>query len=144
MWTEITYTCGHVAREQVYGSAAERDKYAWGCAHYKVCPECYAKQREAEREAERKAAQTRAAEETLPELTGSSKQIAWAVVIRDRKIAEQRGCTRGDDMTDDMWAQVTAAWEQICQQTSAAWWIDHRSDSVAQILREQLSKAPQK
>lgn len=90
-WYEISYTCGHSEREQLYGPEKDRQrKIEW--KERGMCPACY------------RAAQSQKAEQAanaagLPALTGSDKQIAWAQTIRAGHVA----------LMDKWLAQVAAA-----------------------------------
>ena len=77
-WRTITYSCGHVGREQLYGKHEARERTVAARAKYGLCEECTAKERDAQKQ---RAAQTNA-EAGLPSLSGTSKQIAWAETLR--------------------------------------------------------------
>lgn len=80
----IKHTCGHTQVHDLFGPHVQRDrkiKYETGC----ICDACYRTQKIA---AEQAAAAKLEAEITLPELTGSEKQIAWAKSIRAKMIAD--------------------------------------------------------
>lgn len=70
--------------------------------------------------------------ETLPTLTGTEKQIAWAAEIRAAiidtytKIVAQR--------TPAQVVQMQPVYDYMVTQTAAGWWIDRRSDITAQSL----------
>lgn len=140
----ITHSCGHESRVQLYGPLKDRErKAAWMAKD--CCPECAAKAR-LERAAEVAAADAAAG---LPTLTGSDKQIAWALDIRTAIMAD----------LNERLAKVDAApvkpgleWQKeatmpllregiskVLSETSASVWIDRR-DSAA-ILWTDLAKA---
>lgn len=101
----IKYKCGH-------DSALEDDtKYQWkiSTVERSLCPEC-------ERE-------VNSLDENMPELTGSEKQIAWAVNIRARH------ATRWRHANFD-------ARPLIEERTSAKWWIETRYDTDTYFSRE--------
>lgn len=80
---DVTYSCGHNGTVQLFGKESERaTKISW-FENSGMCPDCYrAKQ-------EQKIVSANA---NLPALTGSEKQIAWALRIRAeryQKIMEQ-------------------------------------------------------
>ena len=77
-WTTITYSCGHVGQEQLYGKHDARERTVAARAKYGLCEECAAKERDAQNQ---RAAQTNA-EAGLPSLSGTPKQIAWAESLR--------------------------------------------------------------
>ena len=63
------------------------------------------------------------------ELTGTEKQVRWAVQIREEKIAyrlKYHGFWK--KYRPEMYATAVATAEYLATtKTSAAWWIDHRS-----------------
>ena len=86
-WTQITYSCGHEDRVQMYGPGRDRERKAEWMGG-RLCPTCYATQRDAAH-AEQSAAATQAAQATgLPALQGSPKQIAWAETIRQTLLTD--------------------------------------------------------
>lgn len=79
---KVNYSCGHTGIVNLFGKGAEREqKIAW-YEKQGLCPECYAKEKEAAREALRNAAKAQAQELKLPELEGTEKQVNWAIAIR--------------------------------------------------------------
>lgn len=80
-WYYRTYACGHEGRENVTGKTEERmqrlDEIFAG-----LCPECRIKQKDEEHAKANAEAEKKAAENNLPKLSGSEKQIAWANTIR--------------------------------------------------------------
>lgn len=82
---DVTYSCGHTATIQLYGSTAEREhKIAW-MEREGLCPDCYREQQKEENA--RKAKEALEGIE-LPELTGTQKQIAYAMSKRDEFISD--------------------------------------------------------
>lgn len=77
-WYGGTYSCGHEGRTQVYGPTKDRQRKADYYFETHLCPECWKK------EQERKAQEAAEIAKDLgcAELTGSTKQIAWAENIR--------------------------------------------------------------
>lgn len=111
----------------------------------RLCPACYAKQQAAKR-AEAREAENKAAAETagalgLPELSGSEKQVAWAVSIRqkalDTALMESAGRTSAG-MNDKGRAFVVGVIAKMSAE--AKWWIDHRDDA-AYLVREEIECA---
>jgi hypothetical protein len=150
--------CGDEYSVQMYGNRRDRDRRIrnWNG----VCDECLEKQREKARQ--------EAAEEAeqwgLPELNGSEKQIAWAITIRMRILNDIQDCfEKYDDLaTDNRLDQDDAKYIErqndiitaLCENQSAAWWIDRRS-AIAEnlietiynslpIAQEQMEKSIQK
>lgn len=97
-WQKITYACGHTEEQQMYGKCSERDRHAEALGRYN-CPDC-----------RKAAADKAAAEQGLPALTGSPKQVAWAAEIRERAL-RLLPAERAD---------------KIRAEASARWWIDNR------------------
>lgn len=124
-------------------------KAEWAESEGFICSDCQEKHRRAENE---KAA-ARNAESGLPELTGSEKQILWAEKIRAGKLETVSKALAGELQPmhiDAYWG--TSGWRQeaikaddahinyaidlLKQQTSAAWWIDHRDTKIGFVLRD--------
>lgn len=123
MLTEITYRCGHTATVQIYGSAKERDSKAAWYSRSVDCAECKAR---AQAEINAKAA-GQAKADGLPELTGSDKQIAWAVTIRGKAIEMLNEMAKTDNDRKAITALVNTA-------TAAKDWIDNR-EHPTQLMR---------
>ena len=76
---ERKYSCGHEGYVDIQGkNKAERDWKA-DKEFLKMCPECFAKQKEEENLKEME----KAKEMGLPELQGTFKQVGWASKIRN-------------------------------------------------------------
>lgn len=133
MLYDITYTCGHSARVQIYGSASDRARKA-DAEEAKLCRACYLLQ-------QRRAAQSEAESNGLPTLTGTEKQVDFALVIRAQFV---RACT-GLDAPDTFAIAVDYVIGHITHsQASAAWWIDRREKvkTPMQIMREYMQDNP--
>lgn len=93
-----------------------RDFEVWASEHIDECDPC-----KQQRQADAKAAE--AAERAWPELTGSEKQIAWAIKIRSKLAQdleeEYANCVDQVKMSFDILA---------AEQTTASYWIDNRDD----------------
>ena len=87
----------------------------------------------------------------MAELIGTEKQVKWAMDIRVQKSADFDAllaefarvgqCAMRDGKTtaeqyEAQMSQMAAIIERVKDQTSAAWWIDHRDMIARQILRE--------
>ena len=82
-------------------SRREADAYeTYAASTYSVCPDCYRAEQHEQATAE-------AAKVALPELTGSERQVAWAMDIRHK-------------------ASKSNGFNSIKNETSAKWWIDNR------------------
>lgn len=147
-WYYGTYACGHEGRTNIIGPTKNRqwiaDKRFEG-----LCPECEEKRREEERDKATEAARKAAEENEYPELTGTEKQVNWALTIREGIIRrasddiENDECrsypynTYGVKMKRSEKAAYTAELIQwLLQKTSAKFWIDHRRDTFVYYYTE--------
>lgn len=79
--------------------------------------------------------------DTLPDLTGSTKQIAWADDIRRRQIAvltdliekTRDQITREPEKTAMLTALIDAVHADIPRHDTARWWIDEDTDAYRTI-----------
>jgi len=77
---EITHECGHTETVVLFGKNSDRERrIAW--LESNPCRDCL-------RKMEQDRATTQQEEFGLPDLTGSEKQIVWAITIRARKVTE--------------------------------------------------------
>ena len=71
---QIEYACGHTVTKELFGKIKDREHYIqW--ASTQECPEC-------KQAKYNKKCQEMAEENNLPALSGSDKQVVWAVAIR--------------------------------------------------------------
>ena len=138
----VTRSCGHEETVQLIGKIKDRE---WRLEHVeasKMCYDCWQADLAQQREAENKEAAEAAQEMSLPALTGSEKQIAWAETVRQQMIASIDEYIYRDGsafLRRENEAQLREAAEQIKQRTSARWWIDHRDireREIEQLLAE--------
>lgn len=126
---DITYQCGHVIREQLYGKTSERQRRMED-AQYRLCPECY--------RAEQIAKATEANESAgLPALTGSEKQITWAEQIRAKlmaELAEMEAAAAKSNGTEAQKQQLADAAATLRAKASAAYWIDSRELTARALI----------
>lgn len=134
---QVTFSCGHEGKVEVFGKNSAR-QYKIDQAAKGICPECVKEQKEL--------AASAIVTTGLPELEGSEKQIAWAIKIRDKVIAEFNSFTADDmeyvidqvryehkkEMTEEA---VRAAFENVKKQTSASFFINYRGDIAAMIAK---------
>lgn len=140
----ICADCGNEYRVQLYGKHTSRD---WKVEHWNgVCEECLAKSR---LEASEKAA-AEAAETGLPALTGSEKQVNWALTIRARKIkeieeflADEKKFIEEEKSANALAEEDEAnflGWEkafpEILKKETAKFWIDNRFQDSQTILEK--------
>ena len=117
---QVTFSCGHTQVVELFGKTSDRERKISWYERSGVCSDCYKAEQDAKRQANIDVCSA------LPALTGSDKQIAWATKIRADKYNMFKG-TRFD---------------YIKNETSAAWWIDHRDDVESEIYTR--SQAAQK
>lgn len=85
---QVTFSCGHTETVQLFGKIDDRYRKIEWYEEKGLCSKCYKK----EQEDDRKAYQERALSLSvnLPTLTGSEKQTAWAMTIRQSWIDTAR------------------------------------------------------
>lgn len=158
---DITHTCGHDERIELFGKTSEREsRIEW--LQERPCTECWKKEREAEAEArkDKEAAMIveklgndaadaiNAISNASSNLKGSSKQIMWAEGIRAKCVTEiiDRLHNLVARIPGKATAQQSAAFTARCKaiasvianETSAAWWIDNRDDTLKAVTREAI------
>ena len=142
-WTKLTYACGHQGEEQMYGPGREREsKVAW-IERNKVCPACYAEDRE---RIKAEAAQKNA-EAGLPALTGTDPQKAWAEQIRAGAVSVIATATGMLASNPESLAErgitieeVSSFAKRIMSQTSAKYFIDIIRGKDACMMAEYICK----
>ena len=131
-WTTINYTCGHSVEVQMYGPHAERDRRAEAKGK-SDCPDCRAKG---------------------SDLTGSAKQIAWAIDIRATALpkaeaahAEWTAKLAASAAPEMARVHVQAALDakiaEIRARSAARDWIDHQQPEleVYEAMRLAMTEA---
>ena len=133
---DVTMSCGHVQTVQLFGKMTDRDKKIAWLEKYGLCSECQ-KRENAEETA--KAAE-KAIAENLPELTGTEKQVNWALTIRENIFTELDKMLENKkaDMDADSFAknelQLKAVKKVLAKFTEAAFWIENRYNSAQHII----------
>ena len=126
--TMITRTCGHTETVNISGPVKGRE----GQERYeasKCCAACYATRQAAARQTANAAAAVQAQAAGLPALTGSDKQTAWAVTIRQTCISAAAAMSAssraaGAGAMADRLDNAMDSW--VASHTAAAYWIDRR------------------
>lgn len=118
--------CGKTFEVTAYrrNCAAAAEFEAWAAAAITTCRDC-------DRIEKDQTVKAKAAELGLPGLTGSDKQINWAMTIRDEFLADvQRWTARyGDDAASaDMFRRQIKI--ILDAKTAAKWWIDLKTQNV--------------
>lgn len=126
-------TCGRAfdVTRDVFNARERESAIAYMHEHYTECPECH-KARMAVKSADK------AHDNGWAQLTGSDKQIAWAMEIREKMIDSVLHYVRPDAM-DTAKAIIT---EITAKHADARWWIDHRDDNRA--LMQEMADAANK
>lgn len=128
---EVKMSCGHTVEVQLYGKEADREKKIAWLEKYGMCTECQ-KADKAEKYAELTAqAAEKAVAENLPELTGTEKQINWALTIRAEKLAEVDSF-KVKGLKD---VEAQAIKNVLASNTEAKFWIDNRSLDAKSIIK---------
>ena len=137
---EISYSCGHQEDVRLYGSRKDRESRADWLANG-ICSKCYKAEQEAKRQAESAAAAVANSEMGLPKLVGSDKQIAWAESIRKEILSDMPRLNEvvGKNLDKPGAKEYCELRAELLGQTSAGWWIDHRNESLIQMLRRRMS-----
>ena len=128
----VNHICGHTSTPQMYGKHTERERKAQWMGQ-DVCPYCAAK---AAAEAAKKQHEINAPQ-GLADLKGSDKQIAWALGIRAKAMADietAMATVPETARTGAQWDLANTAIDRLKNQSSAAWWIDRRNRSGRDIL----------
>ena len=140
---EVKMSCGHVETIQLFGKMEDRyKKIAW-LEENGVCAECHKAQKKQEHaEATAKAAE-KATAEKLPALTGSEKQISWALVIRAQKLAQvdtmlekiSAACNGDEEKIALAKIQSQAIKNVLVSYTDSKFWIDNRDYPLKEIIK---------
>jgi len=137
----INYACGHDGEEQLYSKGTARESYIQWAEGSKICPECWAEKKAAERAAENAKAAEGNQATGLPSLIGTPKQISWAETIRAKALSAPGNAIREDaealiaarpadqhKMLRRGLSAMQAARKELEANTSAKWWIEHRAE----------------
>lgn len=125
-WYDISHSCGHNGRQQIYGTDVngERARKAAKLGE-RACPTCL---QQANDERNRLAAE-RSAAEGWPPLQGSKRQVAWAHAIRADAVDTVTDRVR-DAYASTPELEQAAVLGILAQSREASWWIDHRDFRV--------------
>ena len=133
----IVRACGRKARVKVRGATPAKERTLDRESQH-ICRRCAI-------EKQRSEAQAAAEAEELPALTGTPKQIAWAMTLRHQALVDaetyldylrESGQLKGrvGRDTELFEAQKERLLEPLKARTEAAWWIDRRHESGASLL----------
>lgn len=139
---DITHACGHTEPHQIYGTNArgERERAAASKAK-RPCPACRREQADrANRQAAESARYSDAAE-SLPELTGSDRQIPWGTWER-RAALDRLRAELAEHFPADAAAELYHdALNLAGRYTRTDYWIDHRHSNGRYLWRQLLREA---
>ena len=146
---DIKFSCGHAETRQLYGKTRDRENtISW--LEGQLCSDCWKAEEARKREEATAQAKEAAQEMELPELTGTEKQINWAICLRDNWLAianeilarqiniwtpvinrhpERKGEAEGKIALLQRTINTI-----ITQQTTARYWIDNRERNVENTL----------
>lgn len=142
MTTTLTHRCGHQATHELQGRNHRARRWEQAELASALCPDCQT-QRDAERKAAADAAAAAAEAAGLPALEGTPRQVAWALKVRDEQVARVRSVLeetrRAVAGATEPWAQdwlreMEAYADELCRETRAGWWLDHRHVGVVAQL----------
>lgn len=140
MKVTIKRSCGHEETVSVYGTGKERDsRIEW--LKSTACKSCY-------KEEQLNSTSEHATNMNLPELTGSEKQVAWAMKIRNEKITEivelfglfTRLADGNEKKTEEL-NTIAKCVESIKQISDSKYWIDNRDVIGHDILKNAYKQA---
>ena len=155
---DIQFSCGHTETRQLYGKTKDREstiKWLEG----QLCTDCWQADEARKREEATALAKAVAQEMELPELTGSEKQVNWAVCLRDNwlnvanellakkvklQIAFAGTQFERKEENEKMIALVLRTINAIITtETTARYWIDNRDRNVEYTLTDRAKKIQQ-
>lgn len=130
----VKFSCGHTEEIQLFGKGADRQRKITWLEEHGECSSCYKARLAAAHAAETAAAAAKAEEEKLPELTGSEKQVNWAISIRAKKMADLDKMLTGANDTDHNRTAIQAAKLVLLRQTQSKFWIDNRNVAANRLI----------
>ncbi len=80
----VVFSCEHEGTIMVSGNQTHKREMAEYLAKNRVCPACYAKEKEAEKKAKDAELEKESKKLELPELVGTEKQVVWALSLRKK------------------------------------------------------------
>lgn len=146
-----TFSCGHEGKVNIIGPTKDRE-WKKERAFNKMCPECWEKHLDEEREKANKEAAEKAKEMELPQLTGSEKQVAWAITLRQNLInyfnesvddkMVMKGLSEYYGFIDITKEDILTIRDYIIEnKTDAKYYIDNRSDRLWDYIEREIKNA---
>lgn len=136
---DITHSCGDVWTWNITGKSSYRE-WMIKQKEQSLCPECWKKQaQEADAVLVASSAESHP---DWPELTGTEKQVAWALSLRQQMYDVVAGRAK-DLRTEEERAMYMAALDEaIREHIDSTWFIDRRwPDTMRHALTPAMSKA---
>jgi hypothetical protein len=136
----ITHSCGHTVSHQLFGPSKDRTRKAeW--LETTLCTDCWKAEQMRKRTeqiaAENARSATLATEKHLPALTGTEKQVAWALSIRQQMVDSLEAFIAECGSRPDWAAKFTALREAfgavVMSHTDARWFIDQRGFGTVRV-----------
>lgn len=144
----VEFSCGHTDEVQLFGKMSERERKIGWLEREGLCPACWEAQKAEQRQREVEAAEKAAKEKGLPELTGTPKQVAWAVTIRAKMMQsideyEERNRGRKNHPKYPMIIKaIEEARAYLASKTDAAFFIENRMKSGMDLINKSLTGKP--
>lgn len=128
----VKFSCGHEGTVNLYGRASDRErKLKW--LETQLCWDCQKAEQEKKYKEEAEEGKEFAKEMGLPELTGTEKQISWALSIRKRILIEAESYKKYNNFD--------AFYDWLANHKKAVFWIDHQNDSTHMLaVKFQMEK----
>lgn len=119
---EVTMSCGHKKTVELFGKTEDREKKIKWLENWGLCSKC----REEEEMEKAK---------DLPPLTGTEKQVRWAIQIRN-KMLDKLTVKDTARYTKEAMSQYNHFLDWLKNKTEAKYWIDHNDAYIREILME--------
>lgn len=153
MQYDVDFHCGHTATVNLVGPHKDRERRIEYYEQSGVCPDCYKKQKDAERKREYDRIRAIEKDYETPDLSGSDKQVAWANKIRFGFIEDfQRVIDRSNNiklsLRPDQIEKFEKEFEGLLQsfsriingETGARYWIDNRAVKLQVLIADHGKK----
>lgn len=130
---EITYSCGHTEKVNIYGKRAEHArKLEW--LSKGICSQCREKVKEGEKRKALELAEQQANEYELPRLKGSEAQIKWAKLLRFERINKILKTYESKEFFDNV--ELYETFLYFIRKENASFWIDTRLEDTDTIFQK--------
>ena len=145
----VNFACGHTAVIDLFRKMKEHDAKVAYFERCGFCPQCYKEamieKRDKERAESRAKAIENATKHNLPELTGSQKQIDWALTIRDRYFNDFLNALRkyevlvdktdiSEEQKNIFLADLEKIKKNFADKTESKFWIENRDMRLSNLI----------